>query len=103
MLAGLGGPGSLSLLERSIRMWKSTRSILRNRVFKLIGAMAIVGLVLAAKPPVAHACPSSTVEIYYYTDATYSTQCGYKIITCYCASYHEGCVTSFSVVENSPC
>ena len=84
-------------------MWESIRSILRHRLVKLIGASAVVGLALGANPAVVHACPSSTVEIYYYTDATYSTQCGYKIITCYCSSYHEGCVTSFTEVVNSDC
>lgn len=84
-------------------MLKSIRSILHNRLVKLLGAAAIVGVAFLAKPPVAHGCPSSTVEIYYFTDASHSVQCGYKIITCYCGGFHEGCVTSFTEVYNSDC
>ncbi|HXO20164.1 MAG TPA: hypothetical protein VOA87_09620 [Thermoanaerobaculia bacterium] len=84
-------------------MWESTRSIVKHRLFMLICAMAIVAFAFTAKPPSVGACPSQETDIFYYTDNTYSTMCGYKIITCNCRIVQSGCVTSFSYTETWDC
>ncbi|MGB9182290.1 MAG: hypothetical protein WCB68_23875, partial [Pyrinomonadaceae bacterium] len=34
-------------------------------------------------------------DIYYYTDNTYTVQCGWYVLPCYGGAHHSGCVTEF--------
>lgn len=43
------------------------------------------------------ALPDHWIEIYYYTDSTYSTECGYLFYTCGSRWYGEGCRTQYHV------
>jgi predicted membrane protein len=51
----------------------------------------------------ARACPSQTIEQTYYTDASMTTACGWRIITCSCGSYSSGCRTAYYTTEWSEC
>lgn len=42
-------------------------------------------------------------DIFYYTDATYTVQCGYKIYPCYGGIHQSGCVTAFIYDEWYDC
>ena len=57
----------------------------------------------ATKAAAASACPSSTIEYTYYTDASMTTACGWKIITCYCGGGRGGCQTPYYTIDWSEC
>lgn len=57
----------------------------------------------ATAPATATACPSQTVEYTYYTDASKTEACGYRISTCYCSIYRDGCRTDFYTITTSDC
>jgi hypothetical protein len=65
-----------------------TSHLKRRSIKALLGAV-ILALVLAvafalspARQTTAEAMPCYMVEHYYYSDATYTTQVGYKFVTC---------------------
>ncbi len=64
--------------------------------------MIALSLVLV-QPPQAGACPSQQIEYTYYTDSTYTTACGTKIITCYCSVYRDGCNTPYYTIDYYDC
>jgi hypothetical protein len=74
---------------------------LGNRVFAVALALILIGFALATPAPT-NACPSQEVETYYYTDASKTVQCGYRLVYC-CGIYSEGCVTSFYDRYSYPC
>lgn len=47
------------------------------------------------------AMPDHEVYITYYTDATYTEECGYKWVLCY-GIFRDGCVTAYYVAEDGP-
>ena len=49
------------------------------------------------------ACPSHTIEYTYYTDASMTVECGWKIITCYCGGGSGGCRTAYYTIDWSEC
>jgi hypothetical protein len=51
----------------------------------------------------ASACPSSTIEYTYYTDASMTVECGWRIITCYCGGGSGGCRTPYYTIDWSEC
>jgi hypothetical protein len=51
----------------------------------------------------ANACPSQTIEYTYYTDATKTVECGWRIITCYCGGGSGGCRTAYYTIDWSDC
>jgi hypothetical protein len=85
-------------------MLHSIQPSLRNRLLALLCAVAVLGLALAV-PPALQACPSQQVEYTYYTDGTYTTPCGYKIIPCSCGggAISSGCRTSYYTIDWSEC
>jgi hypothetical protein len=57
----------------------------------------------ASPKSAATACPSSTIEYTYYTDASMTTECGWRIITCYCGGGSGGCRTPYYTIYSSEC
>lgn len=76
-------------------------SVLRNRVFAVAVVLVLTALALATPAPT-NACPSNEVETFYYTDASKTVQCGYRLVYC-CGIYSEGCVTSYYIRYTYPC
>jgi hypothetical protein len=77
------------------------QKVLMNRVFAVAFALIFTGFALAIPAPT-NACPTQEIETIYYTDATKTVECGYRLIYC-CGSYQEGCVTSYYDRYTSPC
>jgi hypothetical protein len=77
----------------------------RIRLLVLLSSLATVGLALGSAPAEVQACPSQQIEWTYYTDGTYSTPCGGKIIACSCGSgaYYYGCQTSYYTIDYYDC
>lgn len=75
--------------------------VLRSRIVAVAVALVLTGFALAI-PATTNACPSQEIETIYYTDATKTVECGYKLLYC-CGSYHEGCVTSYYDRYTYPC
>ena len=79
------------------------KRILKNRI--LLTFLAVVlgwsSLTIMTAPP-AYACPPCDVWYHYYTDATYTVECGYKIIlSSGCGqAIREGCQTPYYIIEN---
>ena len=74
---------------------------LKRRFFAVAFALSMTGFALATPAPTS-ACPTQEVETDYYTDASKTVQCGYRLIYC-CGSYQEGCVTPYFDRYTSPC
>ena len=66
--------------------------VLRSRVLAVAFALVLTGFALA--PATTYACPSQGSETDYYTDATKSVECGYRIVYC-CGIQQSGCVTPY--------
>ena len=85
-------------------MLKRVKSSLRNKV--LVPFFAVVFVLLMA---ISGVVPNSSArwrqehDIFYYTDATYTVQCGYKIYPCYGGIRQSGCVTEFYIDEWYDC
>jgi hypothetical protein len=77
------------------------QKVLKNRVFAVALALILTGFALATPVPI-NACPTQEIETIYYTDASKTVECGYKIIYC-CGVYQQGCVTSFFDRYYYPC
>jgi hypothetical protein len=80
------------------------KNFLKNRAVLTI--MAVVmgwGSLTFALAPGANACPPNEVETTYYTDASKTVECGYRIISCGCHVYSEGCHTAYSTSDSFPC
>ncbi len=78
------------------------QKVLKSRFFAVALALALTGLALAV-PSTTNACPPHEIETTYYTDASKTVECGWKIITCGCGVYQEGCVTSYYTRFTSAC
>jgi hypothetical protein len=75
--------------------------ILKNKVFAVALALLLTGFALTVPAPT-NACPSNEVETIYYTDATKTVECGYKLLYC-CGVYQQGCVTPYFDRYSYPC
>jgi hypothetical protein len=97
-------------------MFKTKTSVLKHRI--LVTCFATVMLFLsmtamsvphssaihgATAPPAAVAPVGPRLWVYYFTDATHSTECGYKIVYCNGQVYQTGCVTQFEEHETFQC
>ena len=89
------------------------KRVLNNRfllAISLVLTMIAFSFVLT-QPPTAgaatktnvSACPSQTIEYTYYTDASMTTACGWRIITCYCGGGSGGCRTPYYTIDWSEC
>lgn len=80
------------------------RRIVGNRLLVIVLALAVTGFGLTAMSvPTAHACPPQQIEYTYFTDASHTVSCGWKIITCSCGVYKGGCATEFYEIDWSEC
>jgi len=52
--------------------------------------------------PQANACPPNEVDTTYYADASLTVECWYRIISCNCQVYSEGCHTAYSTTDTYP-
>lgn len=85
-------------------MSRTLRSLFKHRVLVALLALAAVWFTVTLfTTRRACACPPSQTWITYYTDASYSTACGDKVINCDCGVFREGCQTSYYTVEYYPC
>lgn len=81
-------------------MRSSTR--LKNVAFLLaVFCLAAVAGFLVGED--ALALPPNEVETYYYSDATYSQQVGWKILLCNGSRYQEGTTSSYAQYYSTPC
>jgi hypothetical protein len=86
-------------------MFAHVKRLLGSRLslaLAIVITMLVLGLV-TVQPRKAGACPSQQIEYTYYTDATYTTACGWKIITCSCGVYRDGCSTAYYTIDYSDC
>jgi hypothetical protein len=70
--------------------------------------VSLFALVAAALLAAAGAAPGTSAriqehDIYYFTDATYTTQCGYKVFSCERTTVQSGCVTQYTEDEWFDC
>jgi len=80
------------------------KNFLKNRTLLTILAIVMVwGSMTILLAPKANACPPNEVETTYYTDASKTVECGYRIISCSCQVYSEGCRTAFYDTDSYPC
>lgn len=85
-------------------MPKPVRSSRRNKVLVpslmvvFLALMSITGLISNSS---AHWRQEH--DIFYYTDDTYTVQCGYKIYPCYGTVRQSGCVTPYIYDEWYDC
>jgi hypothetical protein len=81
------------------------RNALKNRALLTLLAIVMVwGSFTFMLVPEANACPTYTVEILYYTDASLTQVCGQKYTPCYCPyTAQSGCVTSYTTRKTWPC
>lgn len=81
-----------------------TRLLKHRFLLSISLVLMMLALSLATvQPPKAGACPSSTIEYTYYTDASMTTECGWRIITCYCGGGSGGCRTPYYTIDWSEC
>jgi hypothetical protein len=84
---------------------QKVRNVLKNRALLTILAIVMVwGSLTFMLAPEAYACSPNTVETTYYTNASMTVECGYRILFCNCGgTFSSGCVTSFKTVDSSSC
>ena len=81
------------------------KSNLKKRMLMAALALAMgLGVVTFNMSSTTYACPSRMIEITYYTDATKTVECGYKIIPCNCGGTATGGTqTRFYTIEYDDC
>lgn len=87
-------------------MFKQFARFLRNRILVTCFATAVVFFSMTAfSVPTPNTVAANTVitETYYYTDNTYTVQCGYKYVGCRGQVAQTGCVTVWKLVYTEPC
>ena len=67
----------------------------RTRIFVLFAMLLMAATSMMA-------APDHDIEYFYYTDASKTEQCGYRILFCGGGQYSEGCRTSFYDVYHGP-
>jgi hypothetical protein len=84
---------------------KSVENIFKNRALLTILAIIMVwGSFTAILAPEAHACSPNTVETTYYTNASKTVECGFRILFCNCGgTFSSGCVTPYRTTDSSSC
>jgi hypothetical protein len=83
---------------------QKVKNVLKNRaLLTLLAIVTVWGTFTFMLVPEAQACPANDVDITYYTDASKTVECGYKIITCGCQTASSGCRTPYYTAISSPC
>jgi hypothetical protein len=62
-----------------------------------------VSVAPALLPKPAYALPEDSVYIEYYSDNTFTTQVGWKFISCSGQTTRSGIVTQYTIVDSEPC
>ena len=83
----------------------SVKNNLKKRMLMTaLGLAMALGVVTFNMAPNSYACPSRMIEITYYTDASMTIECGYKVIPCNCAgTVVTGRQTRFFTTEYDDC
>ena len=84
---------------RTLIKRRSVRALLTAVFFALVFAVSVA---LTPTQPTSCAAPCYEVEHEYYSDATYTTQVGYKYITC-SGTYSWGTVTIYRISYQGGC
>jgi len=87
-------------------MFKTFARILRNRILVTCFATALVFFSMTALPaPISStvAAGTSIITVYYYTDSTYTVQCGFYCKNCQGRVISNGCVTPYKETTIEPC
>ena len=86
-------------------MSKQMKRFFTPRVLVWMLALAVMFFSLTAAPSskVKVRASGDETHITYYTDATYSTQCGYTVILCSGYRAHNGCTTAYSTESYIEC
>lgn len=85
-------------------MFKRVGRVLKHRVFVICFATAMVFFLMTAMlVPTSSALPSAATFTDYYTDNTFSTQCGTRVVTCHGQMFRSGCITNFKIVITEEC
>lgn len=85
-------------------MFRRVKKVLKHRVFVTCFGTAVVFLSLTAMSvPTSSALPPASSETEYYTNSSFTEQCGYRYIFCNGQQVRSGCVTSFKIVYTEPC
>lgn len=86
-------------------MFKTFGRILRNRILVTCFATAMVFFSMTAlSVPTSKTLANSVItETYYYTDNTYTVQCGYRYVGCHGQQAGGGCITVWKIVYTEPC
>ena len=85
-------------------MFKRIGRVLKHRVFVTCFATAMVFFSMTAMSvPTSSALPGASSETDYFTDGTFTNQCGIKIITCHGQMFRSGCITNFKIVTTEEC
>lgn len=72
------------------------KSLLVNRVLVAIFACLAIALLLTSRAiPNTNARLRQEHDIFYYTDATFTVQCGYYVFPCSGSVHQSGCVTPY--------
>lgn len=81
------------------------RNVLKTPAFLAILAIVMVwSLFTITLAPKANACPSNEVETIYYTNASKTVECGWRILLCGCGgTFSSGCRTAFADTTSTPC
>jgi hypothetical protein len=84
---------------------QKVRNVLKYRALLTLLAIVMVwGSLTFMLVPDANACSPTTTEITYYTNASLTVECGYKIIACHCGgTFSSGCVTAFRTTDVTSC
>lgn len=86
-------------------MPRHIRKFAKIRVLTFVFALAMIFFALTFTPSLRRNARADGDEthITYYTDSTYTTQCGYTIILCMGYRAHNGCTTAYYTVSYVPC
>jgi hypothetical protein len=81
------------------------KDYLKSRTLLTIFAVVMVwGALTLSLSSDSYACPSQEIEITFYTDASKTVECGYRIIPCNCSrTYQSGCSTAYRTTSYNPC
>lgn len=78
--------------------------VLKHHVFVTCSVTAMVFFLMTAMlVPTSSALPGASSETDYFTDSTFTNQCGIKIINCHGQVFRSGCVTNFKIITTEEC
>jgi hypothetical protein len=87
-------------------MSTQTKLRLRSR-FRVSLLLVTMMLLLVASPAPAPTCANNfclwRTRVYFYTDATKTTQCGFSNYSCFGNFTHTGCYTDYYVITECEC